>query len=215
MMAECSDPGSSTGPPSCARGLPHLLLLPGRCRGSGRSKPGEIRRARDTDGPLCLRGEQHCLSCTGEDTEAQRGDVAAEATRSGSGKTRLPGCKPVTEQEGPGKGAVQGRKGNYALRTATHTLLKTTCEPAFASVCRTDGAGSGCWGADLAGVSSSHPRFQTPRVLPVNKQRRRVPATHSSDWAGVGRPTPSSVPSISPPGKTLPAWSQMTGFQEE
>lgn len=58
-------------------------------------------------------------------TQAQRGDVAAEATRPGSGETRPLDCQPATEQEAPGTGAVQGRKGNYALRTATCTLLKT------------------------------------------------------------------------------------------
>lgn len=56
-------------------------------------------------------------------TQAQKGDTAAEATRSGSGKARPLDCKPVTEQEGPGKGANPGRKENYTLRTATHTLF--------------------------------------------------------------------------------------------
>lgn len=56
-------------------------------------------------------------------TQAQKDDTAAEATRSGSGKAQPLDCKPVTGQEGLGKGANPGRKENYALRTVTHTLF--------------------------------------------------------------------------------------------
>lgn len=41
-------------------------------------------------------------------TQAQKGDMAAEATRSGSGKARPLDCKSVTDQDGPGKGANLG-----------------------------------------------------------------------------------------------------------
>lgn len=67
-----------------------------------------------------------------------------------------------------------------------------------------------------AGVSSSHPWFKIPRVLPVNKQKRDGSLTRAGmtglEW---GAPTPSSVPSASSLGKTPLAWSQMTEFQEE
>lgn len=48
-------------------------------------------------------------------TQAQKGDTAAEATRSGNGKARPLDCKPVTEQEGRGREQTWDEKGTTPL----------------------------------------------------------------------------------------------------